>query len=498
MRHLFVGILACLVWTFSVVADSQLVVSAAASLTDPLTVIVQRYKLAHPGEITLSFGASGTLMAQIRRGAEVDLFIAAADEPVQELIDAGLADAGSRIVVAGNSLVLVVPAKAQASGSWDLLKDAAVRRVAIGDPSNVPAGMYAMQTLTAMGIADGVKSKLVYGENVRQVLLYVQRGEVDAGVVYRSDAVAAGKTVRVVATAPESTHGAIEYPAVVLKRSTQREAARQFLGYVMSSGGQAVFASSGFGAASDLLSSTEGAPHPSPLSGSTAITAGNYGERGQMLVQAVRLSLEIAVAATVAAVIVGVMLAYWMSRRKFAGRSVLEALICLPLILPPTVVGYLLIVMLGADSFVGRWLHYSIVFRIEGAILAAAVVALPLVYIPTRAAFSGVERELEDIARLMGANAVQTFWYLTLPMARRGIAGGFVLGFARALGEFGATMMVFGMQPGKMTLPISIYTDFESMNMRHAWPAVAILIGISVGVMVGYGFLVRGGEARGK
>lgn len=202
------------------------------------------------------------------------------------------------------------------------------------------------------------------------------------------------------------------------------------------------------------------------------------------------LSLEVAALATLAVAAVGVPLAYLMARNRFAGRSVLEALLTVPLVLPPTVVGYLLIVVLGARGWVGGWLHrmidYSIMFRIEGAVLAAAVVALPMLYIPARAAFAAVEREMEDVATLMGAGRLATFWHVSLPLARRGITAGLILAFARSLGEFGATAMVLGIQPRRMTLPISVWVDYEQRNLAHAGAAVSALTGISLALVMAY------------
>ncbi len=195
------------------------------------------------------------------------------------------------------------------------------------------------------------------------------------------------------------------------------------------------------------------------------------------------LSLQIACAATVIALLIAIPLAYRISRRPFVGRSILEALLTVPLVLPPTVVGYLLIASLGADSMIGRWLDYSIVFTIQGAILAASVVAFPLIYLPARAAFTAIDAELEDAARVMGASRLQLFWHVGLPLARRGIAGGVLLGFARALGEFGATVMVLGIQPKKLTLPISVYLDYEQGDLARAWPAVMVMLGVSLVVV---------------
>jgi molybdate transport system permease protein len=196
------------------------------------------------------------------------------------------------------------------------------------------------------------------------------------------------------------------------------------------------------------------------------------------------LSLRIGLAATGLTMIVAVPVAYVMARRRFVGKSVVEALLLTPLVLPPTVVGYLIITLLGARGAVGAYLHrafdYSIIFRFEGAVLAAAVVAFPLLYMPAKAAFATVERELEDIARLSGASRLQLFWHVSIPLARRGLISGTLLAFGRSLGEFGATVMVYGWQPGRLTLPISIYADFEQGELRHAASAVIALSGLSL------------------
>ncbi|MCC7192490.1 MAG: molybdate ABC transporter permease subunit [Phycisphaeraceae bacterium] len=196
------------------------------------------------------------------------------------------------------------------------------------------------------------------------------------------------------------------------------------------------------------------------------------------------LSLEIALSATVLAAIFAVPLAYVLSRRRFPGRSVVEAIVTVPLVLPPTVVGYLIIMTLGSRGWIGRWLHdalgYSILFRFEGAVLAAALVALPMLYLPAKAGFAGVNRDLEDIARLLGSTRWQLFWRVSLPLAGRGIGSGVVLAFARALGEFGATMMVFGLQADRTTLPIVIYLDYEQGQMQKATLAVIALSAASL------------------
>jgi molybdate transport system permease protein len=199
---------------------------------------------------------------------------------------------------------------------------------------------------------------------------------------------------------------------------------------------------------------------------------------------AIELSLRISLVATVVTAVIGIPLAFLMTRRRFFGRGLIEGLILMPLVLPPTVVGYLIIMALGARGWFSQWLGgYSIVFRFEGAVLAAAAVALPMLYLPAKAAFVSIEREVEEVARILGARWWRIFWRISLPLARRGVASGLVLAFARALGEFGATVMVYGWQPGNVTLPISIYADYEQGELRHATLAVVALSVISL-VMV--------------
>jgi molybdate transport system permease protein len=137
------------------------------------------------------------------------------------------------------------------------------------------------------------------------------------------------------------------------------------------------------------------------------------------------------------------------------------------------------VVLLGGRGALGGWLNdefgYTILFRVEGAILAAGVVSFPLLYMPAKAAFRAIDRELHEMAALLGASRTQTFWYVSLPIAANGILSGVALCFARALGEFGATVMVFGWQPGRVTMPIAIYSAYEQGRMIHALPIVLAL-----------------------
>lgn len=226
---------------------TTLTVSAAASLREALTELEERYERETPGvAVRINFGASGALARQVEQGAPVDVFISAAEGPMNQLAEKNLVDARSRRVLAGNELVLVVPANggAELGGFADLASEG-VKRIALGAPESVPAGQYAEAALTSLGLIGRVKPKAVYGQDVRQVLAYVASGNADAGLVYRTDAAVSGR-VRVVASAPAGSHGPITYPVALTSRTENAEAARAFVAYLLGPAGREVLRARGF------------------------------------------------------------------------------------------------------------------------------------------------------------------------------------------------------------------------------------------------------------
>jgi len=222
-------------------------VSAAISLRPALEEIEKAFENEKGDQVELNYGSSGELMAQIRNGAQVDLFISAARTQVTRLEKEGQADDKSERVVARNVLVLIVPADSKlAIAGFADLGDAKVRRLAIGEPRTVPAGEYAMQTLRALKLEKTLEDRLVYGLNVRQVLTYVETRQVDAGIVYRTDALESAEKVKVVATAEEKWHEPIEYWGVVIKGSAKAKAAKAFLDFLSSEKAQAILKDKGF------------------------------------------------------------------------------------------------------------------------------------------------------------------------------------------------------------------------------------------------------------
>lgn len=179
------------------------------------------------------------------------------------------------------------------------------------------------------------------------------------------------------------------------------------------------------------------------------------------------LTLKVAGLATLVALVLGVAMAYALTREKFPLRDLVDAVCTLPLVMPPTVLGYYLLVLIGRRGIFGQWLQehlgITLMFTWQGAVIAAAVVAFPLVFKSARAALEGVPREYEDAARTLGQGEFSVFLRVSLPLAFRGVLAGTMLAFARAMGEFGATLMVAGNLPGRtQTLSLAVYSAVQA------------------------------------
>ena len=208
------------------------------------------------------------------------------------------------------------------------------------------------------------------------------------------------------------------------------------------------------------------------------------------------LTLKVAGSATLLAFVLGVGLAWFIARFDFPGREVADAVMTLPMVMPPTVLGYDLLVLIGRRGWLGGWLDrtlgINLMFTWQGAVIAAAIVSLPLVYKGARAAFEEVSRQTENAARVLGASEWTVFVRVTLPLAWRGILAGVMLSFARAMGEFGATLMVAGSIPGRtQTLSIAVYEAVQAGRDDVANFLVVVTSVVCILVLVGSSRLVR-------
>lgn len=212
---------------------------------------------------------------------------------------------------------------------------------------------------------------------------------------------------------------------------------------------------------------------------------------------ALSLTLKVAGWATAINLVLGVGVGFLMARCRFPGRDLFDAVLTLPMVMPPTVLGYYLLVVIGSQGVVGAWLlqHFGIrlIFTWQAAVIAATIVAFPLVFKAARAAFESVDPQLEDAARTLGVSEAAVFFRVSLPLAWRGILAGLLLSFARALGEFGATLMVAGSIAGKtQTLSIAVYEAVQAGQDDTANFLVAVTSITCIAVLLSAGRLVPG------
>ncbi len=463
-------------------SGKALLVLAAASLADVLPPLAGRWEERSGVPVRFSFAATSRLAPQLEAGVPADVFISADLEWMDWAEERGAIRRETRTPIASNRLVLAVPAQ---PGTRAVEPDEVIERVtllALAD-EHVPAGRYARQALESEGVWTEVESRVVRGGSVRGTLEWIARGEVEAGVVYRTDAAAEPRVEAVREFSPGS-HDAIVYSGAVTVGSTSPEEAGRFLAFLADPEGRAVLSAAGFMAPPDPSASSQGmaGSFPDPLS-------------------AIRLSVIVAFVATLVGLVPAVGLGWLLARREFRGKSVVATLVLAPLVLPPVVTGFILLSLLGLRSLLGGWLAalgVQVPFTLVGASLAAMVVGLPLYVMAIRGAFEAVDTRFEEVSWTLGVHRSATFRRVTLPLAIPGIAAGAVLAFARSLGEFGATIVLAGNVEGSTrTIALAVYSLLESPSGHAAtWTLVGASVVISLGALLGFEALSRRQKAR--
>lgn len=223
-----------------------LTISAAASLKDSLEAVKIAYVATKPNtDIIINFGSSGSLQQQIEQGAQVDLFISAAAKQMDALKAKGLIEEGTRKNLLGNSIVLIAPKGSTTVTSFDSLTSNNVKKIALGEPKSVPVGQYGEEALKSIGLLDKITPKAIYAKDVKEVLTWVETGNADAGIVYKTDALGSDK-VNIVTEAPSGSYTPVVYPAAVLKNSKNLSSAKDFINYLYSDAAKPVFEKYGF------------------------------------------------------------------------------------------------------------------------------------------------------------------------------------------------------------------------------------------------------------
>lgn len=223
-----------------------LTVSAAASLKTSLEEVGQAYAAERPGSpVVFNFGASGSLQQQIEQGAAVDVFIPAAEKQMDILEKEGLLADNTRTDLLENRIVLIVPENSPGIRNFTGLTSERIKKIALGEPDSVPAGTYAREVLVSFKVFESIKTKLVYGSDVRQVLTWVETGNADAGLVYETDA-KTSERVKIAATAPGDSHEPVVYPAAVIKASKNINEAEKFMEFLTGEKSKTIFEKHGF------------------------------------------------------------------------------------------------------------------------------------------------------------------------------------------------------------------------------------------------------------
>lgn len=227
-------------------SGEELVIFGATSLTDALTEISQRFSTEQNVKVYCNFAGSSTLQRQIEKGAPADVFISASPKQMDALQRKGLIYENTRRTILNNRLVLVVPVNSPLSiTDVELLTQDSIRRIAIGEPNSVPAGIYGREALTHRGVWDAVQPKLIPSADVRSTLVHVESGEVNVGIVYQTDA-SISKKVRIIYQFPDSSHSPIVYPAAVLRNTGHQVLAQAFLDYLQTPDVAIIFEKHGF------------------------------------------------------------------------------------------------------------------------------------------------------------------------------------------------------------------------------------------------------------
>ena len=460
-------------------------VFAAASLVDAVRALEPGWRATGGAPLAVSPDASSRLATQIARGAPVDVFLSADPVWMDWLIGEGAVDPAAVRPFAGNRLVVAArpgtfPPMTNSTELVEELRTSDGRLALAAEP--VPAGRYARAALEADGLWDALEPRIVRGGSVRSVVEWAARGEVAAAVVYETD-VLGDPRLETVLHISSPSGAPVVYVAAALGAPEGRPEA--FLDFITSARAGETLAELGF-----LPPPVR--PVQSPPPAEPAVPGAG---------RAILLSLLVATCATALAAVPAVLCGWLLARREFTGKVLVSTALLAPLVLPPVVTGYLLLAVFGREGPVGSALAslgISVSFTMVGAVLAAAVVGFPLFVLASRAAFEGVDRRYEDVALSLGLTPGRAFRRVALPLARSGILAGAVLTFARALGEFGATIVLAGNLDGATrTIPLAVYTLLESPGGQRgvALLVLASLL-LSLGALVGYELLLRRGRTR--
>lgn len=478
------------------VAAEPLRVAVAASFLPTAEALARDWAAASGEEVVLASGSSGLLYAQITNGAPFDLFLAADAERPARLVEEGLAIRSFPYAV--GRLVLCGAGSRRGAARLEEMAASAGERLALASPGVAPYGLAAVETLDRLGLRRALEARLVYGESVAQALQFVRSGNAELGIVALSQTAAGtsppGAEAQLGAAPrraelecwpiPDTLHAPLRQDAAVLTGRGEPLAA-----YLRGPEASALVAAAGYGAV------TGGVGADRPRAPSDAAPPS--------VTSPVWLTLRLAAVSTLVLLVVGTPLAWWLAGGPSAPRTAVEALVALPLVLPPTVLGFYLLVLLGPQGAVGRlWEALGgprLVFSFGGLVVGSVVYSLPFVVQPLHNAFQAVDSTLLEAAATLRAGPWDRFRSIVVPLARRGFLTAAVLAFAHTVGEFGIVLMIGGAVPERTrVLSVAVFEHVERLEYAAAHRLSAGLIAFSFAVLLAvYAWNRRGGRLAG-
>ena len=475
----------------------NITVSAAASLTNVLEEIAQAYEqtTSRQGPLELLRGPIHlpAKSSQARRSISSSARIRGKWTGSRKRV---CLHRDTRVDLLSNQLVVVSPDDHPSPPtSDDDLLEPTVRRITIANPeAGTRPELYTRQYLISRGLWPRIYPKVIPTSNVRAALAAVEAGHADAAFVYRTDAAIAARVV-IAFEIPIERAPRIVYPAAVASAGRETAEARRFLAFLTGPEARAIFEHAGFIVLAEAADGDREdffcllTPAFCLLSRTCPLTSW----------QVASFTVAVAFAATLLMLPAGVLLAWLLARHRFTGHTLIETAVSLPLVMPPVATGLILLNLFARRGPIGRLLDAAgieVIFTWRAVVLAMAVMGLPLLVRTARAGFEQVDRRYEQIAETLGAGRTRVFLTISLPLAARGVLAGTLLAFSRALGEFGATVMVAGSIPGSTrTLASGIYSYTETGDDAAANGLLMISIMIAFGALWASNRLARGKDS---
>jgi molybdate transport system permease protein len=432
-------------------AADEVRVAVAANFLRTAEALKATFEAQSPHRLVLSSGSTGTLYAQIESGAGYDLFFAADAARPAALARAGRAKELAPYAL--GRLALLGSALTDPTQGDEALRSGSYRHVALASPASAPYGAAAQTVLQRLGHWKRLQGRLVFGQSVSQTHQLLRSGGAELGFVAWSQAKASGEPAWLV---PAYFHDPLRQEVVLLSESA---GARAFWTFLRTPSAQALISEAGY----DLP-----APRPGAAPAQTTSPGGGGGAW-----QAVWLTLRLALVTTLILLVISTPLAWWLGRGRSLPRTVVEALVALPLVLPPTVLGFYLLVFLGPEGLFGStWESLGgprLVFSFSGLVVGSVIYSLPFVVQPLQAGFRALDERLLEAAATLGASPWDRFKSVVLPLTRPSYLVAATLGFAHTVGEFGVVLMIGGSVPAETrVLSVAIYEQVEQLHYDQA------------------------------